>query len=309
MDLRAQPRRFDHRRYSVRDLLAREESVCVMLPARNEAATIGAIVDVLVALKEARAIDEVIVIDAASPDGTSQIASDHGATVLQRAALLPGFGPALGKGDAVWRGLSSTGTDIVCLLDADLVDVDDRFVIGLVAPLLAEPSIQLVKGAFERPYCDSAGTVSAGEGGRVTELMARPLLRLWYPELAGFDQPLSGQWAARRDFLLQLPFWTAYALEICLLLEAYKLGGMASLAQSDLGVLRNRHQALQELSCMSDQVLVGVMQHMCSCGDAASVAPFASAQHARVVRRPPLNDLVASPMATPAPSTPALGPE
>jgi len=289
--------RFDHRSFSVDDLLRRDVSVCVMLPAREEASSIGAILDVLVALRRAGAVDEVVVIDASSADGTAQVAAGRGARVLQRDALLPEFGPALGKGDAVWRGLSATGCDIVCVLDADLTGFDERFVLGLVGPLLAEPALQLVKGAFERPYVDDAGNVTPAEGGRVTELMARPLLRLWNPELAALRQPLSGQWAGRRELLAQLPFWTGYALEMCMLLEVHARVGVGGLAESDLGSLRNRHQSLRELSSMADQVLAGVVQRAAACQDAtlgAWVAGRSHVRHAAVRRRPALSEIAAS---------------
>lgn len=254
-------RHFHHRDFCVEDLARRNERVCVLLPAREEAATIGAIVDVLAGLQARNAIDEILVIDAASADGTAEIAAARGARVLQRSTLLADFGPALGKGDAVWRGLSATDADIVCVLDADLVDFDERFVVGLVGPLLRNPVLELIKGAFDRPYRDSKGQITPAEGGRVTELMARPLLRLWYPELSTFAQPLSGQWAGRRDFIARRSFWTGYALEICLLLESFEAGGMALLGESYLGTLDNRHQSLTALSAMAYEVLLGVTQH------------------------------------------------
>lgn len=287
------PRSFDHRDFCVDDLLRREQRVCVLLPAREEAASIGAIVDVLAGLRERGAIDELLVIDGRSADGTGAIAAERGATVLQRDELLPAFGPVLGKGDAVWRGLSATDAEIVCVLDADLAGFDERFVVGLVAPLLAHPELVLVKGSFERPYRASDGTLAAAEGGRVTELLARPLLRVWHPSLAGFEQPLSGQWAARGALLRRLSFWTGYALEICMLLEAAEQAGVDALAQSHLGTLLNRHQSLRELGAMAHEVLLGVAQRQARQGgpEAAPADAPAGGAGERVVRRLPLAEL------------------
>ncbi|MDQ3850043.1 MAG: glucosyl-3-phosphoglycerate synthase [Actinomycetota bacterium] len=298
----ARPRRFHHRDFTVADLRARRERVCVLLPAREEARTIGAILDVLVGLRESGALDDVLVIDARSADGTAQVAARAGARVAQRDDLLAEFGPALGKGDAVWRGLSATDAEIVCVLDADLEDFDERYVLGLVGPLLREPGLALVKGAFARPYTASDGTVTPGEGGRVTELMARPLLALLHPELAGFSQPLSGQWAARRELLAALEFWTGYALEICLLLEAHDRAGLHALAECDLGTLVNRHQPLGELGSMASAVLRGVLERLVARGRLPPLpaAPATDGAAPAILPRPPLATI--TPGARPLPS-------
>src|SRR5436190_4212655 len=198
---------------------SRRESVSVCLPAREEAATIGPIVTMLIELKQHGVLDRVLVVDAASADGTAEVAGRHGAEVVQQDALLPGLGPVLGKGDAMWRALSVLDGDVVCFLDADSQDFGPHFACGMIGPLVCERGIAFVKGAYRRPF--KLGGASAEDGGgRVTELTARPLLNLFYPELAGFRQPLAGEIAARRELLERLPFCTGYAVEIALLIDA-----------------------------------------------------------------------------------------
>ena len=197
----AQARNFHHSRYSAELLAAqRSASVTVCLPARECAGTIGTIVAELVGLQRAGVVDEAVVVDAASVDGTASVAAEAGAAVLQEAELLPQFGPVLGKGDAMWRALSVIESDVVCFLDADTMDFGAHFAVGLLGPLLCSPEVSFVKAAYRRPF--SAGEVVLPEGGgRVSQLMARPALELFYPELAAVRQPLAGEIAARRTLL------------------------------------------------------------------------------------------------------------
>src|SRR5688572_2988758 len=169
-------------------------SVSVVLPARNEAATIGAVIDAACELADVL-VDEIVVVDAGSADGTPDIAVEHGARVHQADMLLPQFGPSLGKGDSLWRSLSVTGGDIVVFLDTDLRNPQPAWITGLLGPLLTEPSVQLVKAFYERPVKLERVQYTTG-GGRVTELTARPLINMFWPQLAGLVQPLSGEYAA-----------------------------------------------------------------------------------------------------------------
>ena len=242
------------------------------MPAREVATTIGATVDVLRRFVEAGAVDELLVVDAASRDGTAAVARAAGATVVQEDDLMPAFGPCRGKGDAMWRALAATTGEIVAYVDGDSEDFGERLLTGLLAPLFARPELALVKGAFQRPFA-SGGEVRPGEGGRVTELMARPLLNLHRPALAGFAQPLAGEVAARRELLERLAFPVGYGVEIAMLLDAEELVGIDALAQADLGSRQNRHQPLRELSAMSYAVLVAASRRLLGAEAVDALAP------------------------------------
>ncbi len=240
-------------------LAAKRESIAVVLPAREVAALIGPIARCVAELQSAGLIDEALVVDSASADGTAEIAAAAGLDVVQEDALMGECGPAQGKGDAMWRALSVVGSDVVAYLDADTENFHAGFVLGLLGPLICEPEIQFVKGCFQRPFRDGSGAGSisrAGQGGRVTELLARPLLNLHAPELAVFDQPLAGEMAARRELLVRLPFSVGYGVEIAMLIDAWRAVGLDALAQVDLGERQNAHQSLRELSAMAYAVLV-----------------------------------------------------
>ena len=255
------------------ELAARKTAtVSVVVPAREVAATIGPTVDVLRRFVAAGAVDELLVVDAASRDDTAAIARAAGAAVVQEDDLMPSFGPCRGKGDAMWRALAATTGEIVVYVDADSEDFGERMLTGLLAPLFARPELMLVKGAFQRPFA-SGGEVRPGEGGRVTELMARPLLNLHRPALAGFAQPLAGEVAARRELLEQLAFPVGYGVEIAMLLDADELVGIDALAQADLGSRQNRHQALRELSAMSYAVLVAASRRLLGADAVDALAP------------------------------------
>jgi glucosyl-3-phosphoglycerate synthase len=227
----------------------------LILPGRNVAGTIGAILDVVAGLRERTGLpDQVMVIDADSPDGTADIARGRGAEVYSENALMPAYGPAQGKGDAMWRALSVARGEIVMFADADTSDFCEQFVYGTLGPLLTDPSIQFCKAAFRRPFTSGDKSVADG-GGRVTELMAKPLLNLFYPQLAGFVQPLGGEFAARRDLLSALPFFTGYGVEIGMMIDVYNEVGLGAMAQVDVGTRQNRHQPLGDLSRMSSVVL------------------------------------------------------
>ena len=262
-------RTLHHRDYPPERLSAeRSASVSVCVPAREEAGTVGPIVADLVELREVGVVDRVLVVDAASADGTAEIAERAGAEVVQQAELMPQFGPVLGKGDAMWRALSAIDSDVVCYLDADSGGFGPHFACGLIGPLLCgEPQIQFVKAFYQRPF--KVGEVSMPEGGgRVTELTARPLINLFYPELAGFRQPLAGEFAARRSLLERLPFATGYGVEIGLLIDAWREVGLDGMAQVDVELRQNRHQPLGDLTPMAYAVLRTVAARLATDGRA-----------------------------------------
>ncbi len=235
-------------------IAARERSVSVILPAREVAETIGGIVECLAGLREAGLFDELLVIDASSADGSAEIAAERGARVVDENDVLPEFGPCAGKGDAMWRAASVAEGELLVYLDADSSDFSERFLLGVLGPSLCEPGLELVKGAFRRPFKLGEWELSDG-GGRVTELIARPLLNLHFPELAGFGQPLAGEIAIEADLMRQLSVPVGYGAEIAMLIDALRLVGLDSLAQVDLGSRQNRHQPLDALSRMAFQVL------------------------------------------------------
>jgi hypothetical protein len=176
--------------------------------------------------------------------------------------VLPHLGRAEGKGDAMWRGLAATTGDIVVYLDTDTRDFDDRFLLGLLGPLLERPDLGLVKGAFRRPFhADGMAAVPDG-GGRVTELVARPLLNLHMPELGGFVQPLAGETAGRRSLLESLEYPVGYGIEIAMLIDVARTVGVEAMAQADLGSRQNRHQPLRDLSAMAYAVLAAAARRL-----------------------------------------------
>lgn len=223
--------------------------VSVVLPALNEERTVGDIVSVI--RRELMdgplpLVDELVVLDSGSTDGTAEVAAAAGAKVVHRDEVLPRLPAVQGKGEVLWRSLLATSGDIVCFVDADLRDFSADFVSGIVGPLLTDPGLQLVKAMYDRPL----GAAAEG-GGRVTELVARPLLNLHWPQLAGFVQPLGGEYAARRELLERLPFPVGYGVELGLLVDALHTVGLDALAQVDVGVRRHRHQDAPALGRMA----------------------------------------------------------
>ncbi|GGQ25646.1 MULTISPECIES: glucosyl-3-phosphoglycerate synthase [Streptomyces] len=232
------------------------QTVSVVLPALNEEATVGDIVSVIRhdLVHQAPLVDEVVVIDSGSTDRTSEAAAAAGARVVHRDVILPRIPAVPGKGEVLWRSLLVTRGDIVCFVDADLRDFSSDFVTGIVGPLLTDPHLQLVKAMYDRPMTRADGSITgagAGQGGRVTELMARPLLNMHWPQLAGFVQPLGGEYAARRSLLERLPFPVGYGVELGMLVDALHMVGLDALAQVDVGVRKHRHQDGQALGRMA----------------------------------------------------------
>lgn len=235
-------------------LLERKGSttVSVVLPALNEESTVGTIVTEIAALAARTGlVDEVVVVDSGSSDRTSEVAAAAGARVLHRDEILPQLGSVPGKGEVLWKALYATTGDIVVYIDADLTSFGGHYVTGLLGPLLSDPSVALVKGFYDRPLLG----VSPAGGGRVTELMARPLLNLYFPQLAGVVQPLAGEYAGRRTLLEQLPFVPGYGVEIGILIDTLRLAGLDAVAQVDLGDRRHDHQDTQALGRMSATIV------------------------------------------------------
>ncbi|MGE5617345.1 MAG: glucosyl-3-phosphoglycerate synthase [Candidatus Woesearchaeota archaeon] len=268
------------------------------LPARNEARTIGRILEELLPLRETGVVDQVVVVDH-STDETAEIARRLGAEVHHQEQLLPEFGPVLGKGDAMWRALTVLHGEIICFLDADTEGFGAHFACGLLGPLLIRDDLSLVKGCYRRPF-RTGEIVFPDDGGRVTELTARPLLNLFYPPLAGIEQPLAGEVAARRELLEQLPFVTGYGVDIALLLDAYAVAGLEAIAQVDLDLRQNAHQPLRDLGPMAFEVLRAVASRLQRDGrldgslPAMFTLPGAPDVEASQVERPPLVSLRAA---------------
>jgi len=247
--------------WSLDDLLAAKAgtTVSLVVPARNEAATVG---DVVTRVRQALVdtvalLDEIVVIDSDSTDDTYAVASDAGAVVHRSAEIRPDLGSVPGKGEAMWKSLFVTTGDVLVFMDADLLDWDTHFVPGLLGPLLTRPDVALVKGFYERPLVNG-DDVAAYEGGRVTELVARPLVALDFPELSGLVQPLAGEWAVRRSLFERLHVPTGYAVELAALVDTSELLGVDAIGQVDLGRRAHRHQALRDLGAMATQIVAAV---------------------------------------------------
>jgi glucosyl-3-phosphoglycerate synthase len=276
--------------------------VSVCLPARNEARTIGPILAELMPLRERGVLDQIVVVDRSS-DQTPEIARSLGAEVHSQDDLMPELGPVLGKGDAMWRALPVLTGEVICFLDADSEEFGAHFACGVLGPVLCRPEISFVKGFYRRPFRIGETTVPDG-GGRVTELTARPLLNLFYPDLAGVRQPLAGEIAARRNLLERLPFATGYGVDIGLLIDAYSAAGLDAIAQVDLDVRQNAHQPLQDLGPMAYAVLRAVAVRLEREGRLRGPlpntfgAPEAEARFVALpdpIERPPLRSLRARP--------------
>jgi glucosyl-3-phosphoglycerate synthase len=230
--------------------------ISVVIPARNEERTVADVVGSLRAALVERTplVDEVVVIDSDSSDRTAAVAAEAGATVHRAREIAPEFGGHPGKGEALWKSLFVTEGDLLVFVDADLTQWGPHFVTGLLGPLLApEPEVLLVKGFYARVA--SAGSEST-EGGRVTELVARPLLSLWWPELSGVVQPLAGEWAARRELMESLAIPVGYGVELSTLLDTAARHGLDRIAQVDLDSRAHKHQADHDLALMAAELLV-----------------------------------------------------
>lgn len=257
-------------------LAARKDGrrISVVIPARNEERTIGAIVATVhdCLMRTVPLVDELIVVDSRSTDTTAATAAAAGATVIGQDDVLPMLEPMSGKGDALWKGLAASTGDIVAFVDGDLRDFSAHFVTGLLGPLLTDPGVGYVKGYYQRPLIDGGGVDRDG-GGRVTELVARPLLDFFWPELAGFVQPLAGEYAGRRDVLTRVPFVVDYGVEVGHLIDLLHTQGLDALGQVDLGLRLHRHQANHRLGHMSAQILLTVLNRLERAGRVTGAVP------------------------------------
>ncbi|MFI6301792.1 glucosyl-3-phosphoglycerate synthase [Amycolatopsis thailandensis] len=226
-----------------------DRTVSVVLPALDEEDTVAEVVGTVRPLL-GTVVDELVVMDSGSTDATAELAERAGARVVHREDVLPELPPVPGKGEVLWRSLAATTGDVVVFLDSDLVDPDPAFVPTLLGPLLCEEGVHLVKGFYRRPLrLESSG------GGRVTELLARPVLSALRPSLSGLIQPLGGEYAATREFLESVPFAAGYGVEIGLILDAEARYGLEGLAQVNLGVRKHRNRSLLQLGVMARQIL------------------------------------------------------
>lgn len=255
--------------WTVAELVAAKagRTVSVVLPALNEEDTVVGVLDTIRPLLGGL-VDELIVLDSGSTDRTAERARAAGATVISREQALPELAPAPGKGDVLWRSLAASTGDIIAFVDSDLIDPDPAFVPKLLGPLLTADGIHLVKGYYRRPL-RQGGTVDANGGGRVTELVARPLLSALRPDLSSVLQPLGGEYAGTRSLLAAVPFAPGYGVEIGLLIDTYDLFGLAAIGQVNLGVRKHRNRPLSDLGVMSRQI-VGTMLGRCGVKDSGA---------------------------------------
>ena len=289
-------RAFSHADFPLDQLLeSKRATLTVVLPAREVADTVGTIVERVHGL--GGLVDQVLVVDADSADGSADVARAAGAEVMSESDLGGGaapsgpfasFGPIRGKGDAMWRALAAVRGDLVAYIDSDTRDFDPRFVTGLFGPLLCEADVEFVKGAYRRPFTVDGVELPDG-GGRVSQLAARPLLDAFYPDLAGLAQPLAGEIAAPRALLERLPFATGYAVETAMLLDVRELVGADAIVQSDLGERRNQHQPLPALRPMADVVLAVVCERLRREGRLQDGGPEDA-----IVVRPPFAEIAAA---------------
>ncbi len=238
-------------------------TISLALPALNEAETVGKVIRTIqrALVHKAPLLDEIVLIDSNSSDATRDIAADLGVPVFIHQELLPQYGARTGKGEGLWKSLLVTRGDIIAWIDTDIVNIHPRFVYGVLGPLLQNPGIQYVKGFYRRPLKVGRKT-QAGGGGRVTELTARPMLNLFYPELSGVVQPLSGEYAGRRAALEQLPFFSGYGVETGLLIDMLERFGLSSIGQVDLLERVHHSQPLEALSKMSFAILQAVIRKL-----------------------------------------------
>ncbi len=279
----------DHRSFPAERLTEAkgDQRISVCLPAHNEAATVGDIVAAIRTdlVERVPLVDEILVVNDRSTDRTAEVAAAAGARVECTTCLLPGEGPGGGKGEALWKSVFAAEGDLIVWCDADIRNFGTHFVTGLLGPLLTDPDVVFVKGFYERPIDGHVGT-----GGRTTELVARPLLALLFPELAHVVQPLSGEYGGRREVLEELPFVQGYGVDLALLVDVAAKHGADAIAQVDLGVRIHRNRTLDELSPQALSILQAVLGRAGLDVPTASmlVRPGLEPLLVELVERPPL---------------------
>jgi glucosyl-3-phosphoglycerate synthase len=243
----------------------REQGVTISLglPALNEEETVGKVIRTIktALMDDVPLLDEMVLIDSGSVDYTREMAQELGIPVFIHQNVLTAHGSYEGKGEGLWKSLYMLNGDIIAWVDTDITNIHPRFVYGVLGPLLCDPGIQYVKGFYRRPLKDE-DRLLAGGGGRVTELTARPLINLFYPELSGLVQPLSGEYAGRRGVLERLPFFTGYAVETGILIDLLEAHGLFSIAQVDLEERIHHNQPLPSLSKMSFAIMQAVFRRL-----------------------------------------------
>jgi glucosyl-3-phosphoglycerate synthase len=272
-------------------------TISVVLPALNEEETVASVIDSIHPMLGGL-VDELIVLDSGSTDDTEIRAVAAGAQVISREQALPDLPPQPGKGEVLWRSLAATTGDIVVFIDSDLIDPDPMFVPRLVGPLLTVDGVQLVKGFYRRPLRVS-GSEDANGGGRVTQLVARPLLAALRPGLSCVLQPLGGEYAGTRELLTSLPFAPGYGVEIGLLVDTYDKLGLDAIAQVNLGVRAHRNRPLTELGTMSRQVVATLLSRCGVTDSGVGLTQFFAdgdgytprTSPVSLVDRPPMNTL------------------
>lgn len=285
--------------WTVDELIAAKNgrTVSVVLPALNEETTVASVIDTIHPLL-GTLVDELIVLDSGSTDETADRARAAGATVISREQAVPELAPVPGKGEVLWRSLAASTGDIIAFIDSDLINPDPAFVPKLLGPLLTRDGIHLVKGYYRRPL-QHGGSVESNGGGRVTELVARPLLSAMRPDLSSVLQPLGGEYAGTRELMCSVPFAPGYGVEIGLLLDTYDKLGLAAIGQVNLGVRKHRNRPLSDLGVMSRQI-VGTMLGRCGIKDSGaaltqfpldgdSFVPVST--EVSLADRPPMNNL------------------
>ncbi|WKZ36948.1 MAG: glucosyl-3-phosphoglycerate synthase [Anaerolineales bacterium] len=238
-------------------------AISLALPALNEEETVGKVITTIqnALMTEVPLLDEIVLMDSNSTDRTRQIAEGLGVPVHIHQETLPNYKARPGKGEALWKSLYCTRGDIIIWIDTDIVNISPHFVYGLIGPLLLKPELNFVKGFYRRPL-KVGNKMQAGSGGRVTELTARPLINLFYPELSGIVQPLSGEYGGRRKALEQLPFFSGYGVEIGLLIDMLDTFGLNSIGQVDLLERIHHNQPLESLSKMSFAIIQAVIRKL-----------------------------------------------
>ena len=234
-----------------------DSRISVVIPARNEEATIGGIVAGIRhdLMDSCALVDELIVIDSDSTDSTAELAGSSGATVHASRTIRPELGSHRGKGEALWKSQFVATGDVLVFIDADLTGWGTHFVSGLLGPLLTRPNVHLVRGFYDRVLDDGSG-LHTPQGGRVTELVARPLLNVHWPELSRVVQPLAGEWAIRRETFASLPVPIGYGVELSTLLDVVAAAGLDAFAQVDLGERAHSHQSVHDLAVMATEILL-----------------------------------------------------
>lgn len=251
----------------LKDLVERKEkaglSISLCIPTLNEESTIGKEVVIFKSelMNRCHLLDEIAVIDSGSEDRTLEVASSFGADTYLSSDILPEEGVKRGKGENLWKAIHQLKGDIIVYVDADIKNIHHRFVYGLVGPLIHRPEVSYVKAFYDRPLAFSDSVRPSG-GGRVTEILTRPLFSLFFPELTGIIQPLSGEYAVRRDVLEQIPFPVGYGVETSHLIDVYTSRGLKAFAQTDLDQRVHRNQETRSLGKMSFGILQSFLNRL-----------------------------------------------